>query len=76
MPGMAANSKIFEFLKFPKNFKLHFLEWFNQRYENLNHMLIGCQKNQWKNIVLVGVLLGGIIVQDFPIWSSKNNYYI
>ena len=28
MPGMAANSKIFEFIKLPKNFELHYLEWY------------------------------------------------
>ena len=27
MPGMAANPKIFEFIKLPSNFKVHHLEW-------------------------------------------------
>ena len=27
MPGMAANSKIFDFISLPENFNIHYLEW-------------------------------------------------
>ena len=66
MPGMAANSKIFEFSKFPKNFKLHFLEWFQPNEdENLKSYVNRLSKEiNGKNIVLVGVSFGGIIVQE------------
>ena len=54
MPGMAANSKIFEFLKFPKNFKLHFLEWFQPNEdENLKSMSTGCQKKSMEKILFL-----------------------
>ena len=66
MPGMAANSKIFEFLKFPKNFKLHYLEWFQpNENEGLKSYVDRLSKEiNGKNIILVGVSFGGIIVQE------------
>ena len=66
MPGMAANCKIFEFLKFPKNFKLHYLEWFQpNENEDLKSYVNRLSKEiNGKNIVLVGVSFGGIIVQE------------
>ena len=66
MPGMAANSKIFEFIKLPKNFKLHYLEWFHSNEnENLKSYVNRLSKEiNGKNIVLVGVSFGGIIVQE------------
>ena len=66
MPGMAANSKIFEFIKLPKNFKLHYLEWLQPKEdEDLNSYVHRLSKNiNGKNIVLIGVSFGGIIVQE------------
>jgi len=66
MPGMAANSKIFEFVKLPKNFKLHYLEWFQpKKDEDLNSYVRRISNEiNGKNIVLVGVSFGGIIVQE------------
>ena len=55
MPGMAANSKIFEFIKLPKNFKLHYLEWLQPKEdEDLNSYVHRLSKNiNGKNIVLI-----------------------
>ena len=66
MPGMAANSKIFEFLEFPKNFKPHYLEWFQpNENEGLKSYVDRLSKEiKGKNIILVGVSFGGIIVQE------------
>ena len=60
MPGMAANSKIFEFIKLPKNFKLHYLEWFHSNEnENLKSYVNRLSKEiNGKNIVLVGIFIG------------------
>ena len=66
MPGMAANSKIFDFISLPENFNIHYLEW---------EMPIGdesipeyssriSKKIKGKNIVLIGVSFGGIVVQE------------
>ncbi|MEP2238764.1 MAG: alpha/beta hydrolase [Maribacter sp.] len=67
MPGMAASPAIFEYIKLPKeNFELHFLEWniptkgvtFKAYAKNM------CSKIQHENVVLLGVSLGGLLVQE------------
>tara|TARA_B100000963_G_scaffold13611_1_gene10491 strand:- start:611 stop:1243 length:633 start_codon:yes stop_codon:yes gene_type:complete len=66
MPGMAANCKIFEFIKLPKNFKLHYLEWLqpNKEEDLKSYVNRLSKKINGKNIILVGVSFGGIIVQE------------
>ncbi len=67
MPGMGANSKIFERIHFDENkYSFHFLEWLEpfkkeplveyckRLIENIHH----------KNPVLIGVSFGGVIVQE------------
>ncbi|TDS15387.1 hypothetical protein DFQ03_2028 [Maribacter caenipelagi] len=67
MPGMAASPAIFEYIKLPKeSFELHFLEWsipvkgisFDDYAKNM------CSKIQHENVVLLGVSLGGLLVQE------------
>ena len=66
MPGMSANSLIFEKIKFPENFKLHKLDWINpdidESIENYAKRL--SEKIVHKNPVLIGVSFGGILVQE------------
>ena len=66
MPGMAANSKIFEFIKLPKNFKLHYLEWYQpEANDDLSSYVNRLSKKiHGQNIILVGQSFGGIIVQE------------
>jgi len=67
MPGMAANSSIFEFIKLPENrFKMHFLEWIiPKKDESLKAYALRMNKYvKHENAVLVGVSFGGIIVQE------------
>ena len=66
MPGMAANPKIFEFIKLPSNFKTHHLEW-QMPYKNelmSEYALRISRLIKGNNIVLIGVSFGGIIVQE------------
>ena len=66
MPGMAANPKIFEFIKLPVNFKIHHLEW-EMPYENesiSDYALRISSLINGKNIILIGVSFGGILVQE------------
>jgi pimeloyl-ACP methyl ester carboxylesterase len=68
IPGLAASSKIFEFLNFSEDkFELHYLEWILplsrdesiQEYaKRMSELIIE------KNVVLVGVSFGGIMVQE------------
>ena len=66
MPGMSANSLIFEKIKFPKNFILHYLEWIDPFiYESLEDYAKRFSKLiTHKNPVLIGVSFGGILVQE------------
>ncbi|RSC96206.1 lipase family protein [Tenacibaculum singaporense] len=87
VPGLAANTKIFERISLPKeHFELHFLDWMlptsiDESIEEYAQRL--CAKIQHKNPILIGVSFGGIIVQEMSkiidckkiiiISSVKNN---
>jgi hypothetical protein len=66
MPGLAANSKIFEFIRLPKPFVIHKLEWIdplpNESIQSFSKRM--CEKIKKKNPILLGVSFGGIIVQE------------
>ena len=68
VPGLAASSKIFEFLHFPsENFELHYLEWIlplseKESISEYAKRMASFVKDE--NPVLVGVSYGGIIVQE------------
>lgn len=67
MPGMAASPKIFEYIKLPQNqFKIHYLEWFIPLdKESLSDYALRLSKEiKHKNIVLLGVSFGGVLVQE------------
>ncbi|GFD75395.1 alpha/beta hydrolase [Tenacibaculum sp. KUL113] len=87
VPGLAANTKIFERISLPEeHFELHFLDWMlptsiDESIEEYAERL--CAKIQHKNPVLIGVSFGGIMVQEMSkiidckkviiISSVKNN---
>ncbi len=68
VPGLAAGTKIFEYLSFPKDkFELHFLEWImptsiDEPIEDYAKRL--CKNIKHENPVLVGVSFGGVMVQE------------
>jgi len=67
MPGMAASSKIFEYIELPKNqFETHFLDWVlpidNETIEAYAKRMVKNIKNE--NSVLIGVSFGGVLVQE------------
>jgi hypothetical protein len=66
MPGMSANSLIFEKIKFPKNFELHKLDWISPNIDESieNYAKRLSEKIVHKNPVLIGVSFGGILVQE------------
>ena len=67
MPGLAANSSIFEYIKLPEDqFQIHLLEWIiPSTEESLAHYAQRMNKYiKHDNIALVGVSFGGIIVQE------------
>ena len=67
MPGLAASSKIFEFIDLPNDiFEVHLLDWFTP---NLNETLPKYAKRMAENVhhenaVLIGVSFGGVLVQE------------
>lgn len=67
MPGMAANSSIFEYIKLPQEqFEIHWLEWLipepNESLKNYALRMNSFIKHE--NIALIGVSFGGIVVQE------------
>lgn len=66
MPGLAASSKIFEYLSFQQPLKLHLLDWFvPEPYESLSsYAQRMSQKVVERPAVLMGVSFGGILVQE------------
>lgn len=67
MPGMAANSGIFENIHLPKlNFEPHFLEWFVPKKGMTLTEYAALMNKQvvHPNPVLIGVSFGGILVQE------------
>ena len=86
MPGMAANSKIFEHIRLPKPYVIHLLDWIDpQQNESLqSYSSRLCKKITYNQPVLIGVSFGGIIVQEMSkiisckkviIISSVKSYY-
>ena len=67
MPGMAASSKIFEYIELPETqFKIHYLEWL---IPIDNELLSGYARRmseiiEHKKCVLLGVSFGGVLVQE------------
>ena len=66
MPGMSANSLIFERIKLQHEFKSHFLEWIQpEKDESLNSYAKRLSlKIVHDNPILVGVSFGGVIIQE------------
>ncbi len=68
VPGLAANSKIFEFINATKDsFEFHFLEWIlplsvDEPIESYARRM--CEMIKHENPVLVGVSFGGVMVQE------------
>ncbi|TVZ51750.1 alpha/beta fold hydrolase [Dokdonia sp. Hel_I_53] len=67
MPGMAANPKIFDQIHLPEEkYTLHYLEWILPKVnESIEDYALRMSKAiEHKNVVLLGVSFGGIIVQE------------
>ena len=67
MPGMAANPSIFEHIDLPgSQFKIHLLEWIiPHKQESLPaYAQRMCQFVESEDPVLIGVSLGGVLVQE------------
>jgi len=66
MPGMAANPRIFEFLMFPDNFQVFRLSWITPYKEESiqNYAKRMCERIKHPKPILIGVSMGGILVQE------------
>lgn len=87
MPGMAANSTIFEHISLPSDqFEIHLLDWFlpDNTMNIATYAKEMCTMVLHKNPVLLGVSLGGLLVQEMAkiiptrkviiVSSVKSNY--
>jgi len=73
MPGMAANSSIFEYIQLPPNkFEIHLLEWIppidNETLSSYAHRM--SLKITHDNSVLIGVSFGGVLVQEMSLFRE------
>lgn len=74
IPGLAASSQIFEYLKLPEDrFEVHFLEWLlptsvNERLEDYAKRMAELVTE--KDPILIGVSFGGIVVQEMSKFLS------
>ena len=66
MPGMAANPRIFELINFPKNFQVISLSWVPPKKEESiqNYAKRMCERVKHSKPILIGVSMGGILVQE------------
>ena len=66
MPGMAANSLIFQYIKLPAPYQLFYLDWIPPREnESLqSYALRMCDLIKEPLPILLGVSFGGILVQE------------
>ena len=66
MPGMAANPRIFERINFPKTFQVISLSWFPPKKEESiqNYAKRMCERIKHPKPILIGVSMGGILVQE------------
>ena len=66
MPGMAANTSIFDFIDLGNSFEIHRLAWLTpQKNESIaSYATRMCDKVTHPNPVLLGVSFGGILVQE------------
>lgn len=79
MPGMAANSSIFEYIDLPKDrFKMCLLEWVipepNDSLADYARRM--CQHIKEENVVLVGVSFGGVLVQEMSKYVNARKVII
>ena len=66
MPGMAANPRIFQFLKLPDNFQVFHLSWIPPEKEESiqNYAKRMCERIIHPKPILIGVSMGGVLVQE------------
>ena len=67
MPGLAASPTIFERIQLPNDqFEIHLLEWFVPKEKQTlgDYAKKMAEQVHHKNIILVGVSFGGILVQE------------
>ena len=68
VPGLAASSRIFEYLELPtEQFEIHYLDWLVPITQNESITAYAqrmCDRISHKNPILVGVSFGGIMVQE------------
>ena len=79
MPGMAASSKIFQYINLPEGqFEIHLLEWLipveNESLKDYAKRMAQHVKHQ--NIVLLGVSFGGVLVQEMLSFLSVKKLII
>ncbi|MCE2611834.1 alpha/beta hydrolase [Flavobacteriaceae bacterium D16] len=79
MPGLAASSRIFEFIELPsETFEIHYLEWFlpdhGMSFEAYARKMVA--QIEHDKSVLIGVSFGGMLVQEMAKFISPRKIII
>jgi len=68
VPGLAANSSIFDLIRLPEElYELHYLEWLVPENENETIEAYAkrmCENVKHENAIFIGVSFGGVMVQE------------
>ena len=79
MPGLAASSKIFEFIELPSDtFEIHYLDWFvpDRGMSLADYAKKMVRQIEHEHAVLVGVSFGGMLVQEMAKHTSTRKVII
>jgi len=78
MPGMAANSKIFEYIRLPEIYQIHKLDWIiPKKNETLKFYAKRiCKKINKPDPILIGVSFGGILIQEISKYLNHKKIVI
>ncbi len=79
MPGLAANSSIFEYIKLPEDrYQSHMLEWIIPGSgETLSEYALRMARYiKHENVVLIGVSFGGVVIQEMSSYLTVRRLII
>lgn len=80
VPGLAANKAIFKNITLPESrFQIHYLEWLipekNEPIKSYAKRMVDCI-TETKNVVLIGVSFGGVMVQEMAAYLTLKKLII
>lgn len=79
VPGLAADTSIFDYIRVPDSFEIHKLEWLvpKSKTESIEEYAARlCEQVHHKNPILIGVSFGGVMVQEMKAFCNPEKVII